>query len=133
MYMYMYNEYRSYKYIFYMTLGVKQHIGRGRVSRRTENKGLINNQEFIWQNAGIKTVQYWSKYDNSWNHMLTILGKELVKSYIERRKNTFLKFTIWENLAGLKNQSLYTPLPWNFCKIKVIIFIGRVARVSNFN
>lgn len=74
-----------------MTLGVKQHIGRGRVSRRTENKGLINNQEFIWQNAGIKTVQYWSKYDNSWNHMLTILGKELVKSYIERRKKNIFE------------------------------------------
>lgn len=38
MYIYMYNEYRSYKYNFSMTLDVKQYIGWGRVSRRTEKK-----------------------------------------------------------------------------------------------
>lgn len=38
MYIYMYNEYRSYKYIFFMIFDVKQYIGWGRVFRRMEKK-----------------------------------------------------------------------------------------------
>lgn len=129
MYMYMYNEYRSYKYIFSMTLDVKQHIGWGRVSRRTENKTknsfdktLASRLFNIGPNTTILGIIGWPYWGRNWSNLT-----------LNEEKKPFLIFSIWENLAGLKNQSLYTPLPWNFCKIEVIIFIGRVARVSNFN